>query len=277
MASCFFPRPPRLAAALAALVALGLTGAAHAGCSRPIHVPVPSMGAAVVTNGADVSGIYPDALRAQGQQLGCRFVFSAVPRARQEAMFENGKSDLLIPAVQTPRRDRSGRFVPLLSLRPVLISLRSTRAAIDTSEQLLAHPEVRVALVRGYDYGEAYTKLAAQLAKQGRVSMEVDAMSVARLLQGGFVEATIMNSSIISGTAQADQRLTGLLERLRLEPLTDLPWRLSGAYISATAVSQHDQAALVEVLERTAKSGQLMEGFARHHAPDFLLGSVRPR
>ncbi len=283
MACPVFPRPARptrasaFAWALALAGLLGQTGAARAGCSRDILVPVAPMGAAVVAGGATVSGIYPDALRSLGEQNGCHFVFSVVPRARQAALFESGKSDLLIPAVQTPQRDRTGLFVPLLSLRPVLISLRGPRAAIGSGQELLARPEVRVALVRGYDYGEAYTKLAAELLKRGRVTMEVDAMSVARLLQGGFIDATIMNASIMSGTAQADQRVKGLLDRLRLEPLADLPWRQSGAYISTTSVAPNDQAALLDVLERTAKSGQLIAGFQRHHKPEILLTSVKPR
>jgi polar amino acid transport system substrate-binding protein len=75
-------------------------------------------------------------------------------------MFEAGKADLLIPASSTPRRDQHGLFIPMLGNRPLLISLQGTRAPINTMQDLIERRELRVALVRGYDYGASYQALA---------------------------------------------------------------------------------------------------------------------
>ena len=265
----------RRTAAAMALLALPLL--ARADCSRDIHVPVSQIGASVVGAGTTVSGIYPDLLRNLGAKMGCTFIFSVVPRARLEALFETGKADLLIPASGTPRRDQHGLFIPLLGNRPLLITLQGAREPITTMQELIERREVRVALVRGYDYGPSYQALAKELGSQGRLFYEVDALSVARLMQSGFIDATIMNPTILAGMAQNDARVSGLADRLRLEALPELPWGLSGAYISRKSLNANDQAVLRELLEKAARSGAIMESFQRSHRPELLSASIRPR
>ena len=260
-----------------AILALALPTLAGAQCSRDIQVPVSAVGASVVVNGATISGIYPDLLRSMGAKLGCNFVFTAVPRARLEAMFEAGKADLLIPASSTPRRDQHGLFIPLMGSRPLLISLQGTRAPINTMQELIDRRELRVALVRGYDYGAPYQALAKELSSQGRLFYEVDALSVARLMQSGFIDATIMAPTILAGVAQNDARVYGLADRLRLEALPELPWGMSGAYLSRKSLTTEDQATLRELLDKAGRSGTLMEGFQRHHRQELLSLSIRPR
>ena len=260
-----------------AVLALALPSLAWAQCSRDIQVPVSAIGASVVINGAAVSGIYPDLLRTMGARIGCNFVFTPVPRARLEAMFETGKADMLIPASSTPRRDQHGLFIPLMGNRPLLISLQGTRAPINTMQELIERRDLRVALVRGYDYGVSYQALAKELSNQGRLFYEVDALSVARLMQSGFIDATIMSPTILSGVAQNDARVYGLADRLRLEALPELPWGMSGVYLSRKSLTAEDQAALRELLEKAGRSGVLMDGFQRHHRQELLTLSIRPR
>ncbi len=259
------------------LLALALPLLAAAQCSRDIQVPVSAVGASVVVNGASIGGIYPDLLRSMGAKLGCNFIFTAVPRARLEAMFETGKADLLIPASRTPRRNQHGLFIPMLGNRPMLISLQGTRAPVNNVQELLERRELRLALVRGYDYGTAYQALAKELNRQGRLSYEVDVLSVARLMQSGFIDATIMAPTILAGVAQNDARVYGLVERLRLEGLPELPWGMSGIYLSRKSLTAQDQATLRELLDKAARSGILMESFQRHHSQEILTLSIRPR
>lgn len=277
----FPPLPRGRAAALTLTLTLALALAAPAGalagCSRAMRVPVAPVGASVTVRDGAIAGIYPELLRSLGAAEGCDFVFSEVPRARLEAMFEAGGADLLIPASGTPLRDRHGWFIPLLGSRPTLVSLAGARAPVASMRALLARRELRVALVRGYDYGDAYQALAAELRRQGRLFLEVDALSVARLLQSGAADATIMSPTILSGAIQGDARVRGLNGRLRLEPLPELPWGLTGAYISRKSVGPRDLAALRALLERAARSGALMDGFRRHHGADILAASIRPR
>lgn len=250
---------------------------AWADCSRDIVVPMSPIGASVIVNGGAISGIYPELLRSLGAKIGCNFIFTSVPRARLEAMFETGKADLLIPASGTPRRDQHGLFVPLLGNRPMLISVQSNRAPVTGVQDLIDRRDMRIALVRGFDYGETYQAMAKELLKQGRLFYEVDSLSVARLMQGGFVDATVMGPTILAGTVQNDPRVQGLADKLRLEALPEMPWGWSGAYISKTSLKPADQAILREMLEKMARSGALMEAFQRAHRPELLSTSLRPR
>lgn len=273
MKNLSFPGWRRAACALALCAPL----AAAAACSREIVVPVSPLGASVVIKGDSVSGIYPDLLRSLGAKIGCNFLFPVVPRARLEAMFETGKADLLIPASSTPRRDRHGSFVPLIGNRAVLISVNSARAPVLNVQQLIERHELRIALVRGFDYGDTYQALLKELERQGRLFLEVDAVSVARLMQGGHIDATIMAPTILSGAVQGDPRVGSLGERLRLEALPELPWGYSGGYLSRTSLTPGDRELLRGLLERAARSGVVFEHFQRYYPAEILASGIRPR
>ncbi|WP_374582779.1 substrate-binding periplasmic protein [Pseudoduganella sp.] len=270
-------RPHRLFRKLLAALPLAAAVAAHADCTRDIVVPVSSTGVSVIVGNGTYSGIYPELFRSLGPRAGCHFVFSSVPRARQELMFETGKADLLLPATRTPARDQHGIFVPMVGHRAVLISLQSPRPQIINAQDLLDRRDLRVAVVRGYDYGEAYQALVRELARQGRLFTEVDPTAVARLLHAGAVDITIMGPTILAGSINRETRVHGMLDRLRLEPIPELPWQQTGVYVSRHSLTPDDRAALIELLERAAKSNVVMEGFQRYHRPEILSESVRPR
>jgi polar amino acid transport system substrate-binding protein len=126
-------------------------------------VPVSANGASVIVDGLTVKGIYPDLLRAIGPKAGCQFAFTVVPRARQVAMFSAGTADVLVPASRTPGRDKFGTFIPMINHRAMLISVNNGRTPITSAQDLLARKDLRVAVVRGFDYGEAYTALIDEL------------------------------------------------------------------------------------------------------------------
>ncbi len=271
-----WPLPSVHALVLVLVFVLGAPVVSHAACSRVIKVPIAATGKSVRVDGDTIAGIYPELLRGLSEKEGCSFTFTAVPRARLEVLFESGRADLLIPASRTPRRDRHGSFVALVHNRPMLMSLQSTRPAITTMQELLDQTTLKVALVRGFDYGAAYQELLTTLGQQGRLLLEVDALSVARLLKSGAADATIMATTILSGALQDDERVRDVLDRLRIEPLAELPWGDSGVYLSNTTLSPQDKAALQDALERAAKSGAVWKGFQRHYAPAILKGSIRP-
>lgn len=257
---------------------LGVFGAtaALAACSRVIQVPVAAIGQSVQIDGDAITGIYPDLLRGLSDKEGCTFVMSEVPRARLEIMFETGRADLLIPATKTPKRDAAGSFVALIRNRATLLSIQSNRGAIKTVRDLQDNSKLKVALVRGFDYGPVYQELMAALGKQGRLILEVDAVSVARLLKAGTADVTIMAPTILAGAVQGDERVQNILDKLRIEPLDDLPWGDSGVYISNTSLNPQDKAALLDALERVARSGEVWKGFLRYYNPAILKGSIRP-
>ena len=272
------PGPRHFVHALLLSLGLGVLGApaAQAKCSRVIQVPVAPIGQSVLIEGDSIGGIYPELLRGLTDREGCSFAFSEVPRARLEMLFETGHADLLIPASKTPRRDASGTFVALVQNRPTLLSLPSNRPAIKSLRELQDHPTLKVALVRGFDYGPAYQELVRVLGKQGRLILDVDALSIARLLKAGTAHVTIMAPTILAGAVQDDERVRDLYDRLRIEPVDELPWGYSGVYISHSALNPQDRAALQEALERAARSGEVWKAFLRYYSPAILKGSIRP-
>jgi len=271
------PRPISLLVGAAAIaLGLGLAPVAHATCSRVINVPVSPTGQSVIVEGDAIKGIYPDLLRGLDDKDGCKVVLTAVPRARLEVLFETGRADLLIPATKTPKRDALGSFIPLIRNRAMLITLRTGRASIKSIAELLERPGLKVALVRGFDYGAAYQELVTTLGQQGRLVQEVDAVSVARLLKSGAADATIMAPSILAGALQDDERVSDLLDKLQFEALRELPWGESGVYLSNSTLSAPDKAALRAALERAARSGVVWRGFQQYYAPAVLSGSIAP-
>lgn len=263
-------------ATLAMLLAAGALRAGAAECSRDIAVPVSASGASVQVEGEHIGGIYPDLLRGMGARNGCNFVFTLVPRARQVAMYKDGKADLLVPASRTPSRDLLGTFVPMIGHRAMLISVAGQRAPITSARNLLERRDLRVAVVRGFDYGESYTALLNELAKQGRLFTEVDVVAVARLLNAGSADVTIMGPTLMAGAIRRDQRVNGMQEKLRMEAIAELPWHESGAYVSR-ALKPEDQRLLIDMLEKIGRSNQVMDGYRRYFHADVLNDSVRPR
>ncbi len=256
------------------LLLSALAGWAQAQCSRTMRAPVAPVGLSVIVSDEQVSGVYPDLLRGLP---GCDFLFTPVPRARLEAMFESGHADVLIPASRTQRRDKWGFFVPLIYSRATVISLGGERAPVRSLQDLRERRQLRVALVRGFDFGEPYQALVKDLRAQGRLSFDVDAVGVARMLNGGLADVTIMAPSIFVGALHGDERVRFLIDRVRYEALDELPWSDSGAYISKTAVSEQDRAVLAEALDRAAKSGAVWKAFQSYYPRGSLTDSIKPR
>ncbi|MBC3916926.1 transporter substrate-binding domain-containing protein [Undibacterium sp. CY18W] len=248
---------------------------ALAACSRLITVPVAATGRSVMINGEQIDGIYPDILRNLNEA--CKFTLTAVPRARMELMFETGRADLLIPASRTPKRDEHGIFIPMIYNRATLISVDSNRPIITSAQDLLDKKDLKVTLVRGFDYGPAYQDLIRELNKQGRLFFDADPLSVARLLKAGIADITIMAPSILAGAMMDDARVQDMLDKLRFEPIPELPWGDSGAYISKKSLNNEDRAALKDLLEQVAKSGTVWKGFLRYYPANVLKESIRPR
>jgi polar amino acid transport system substrate-binding protein len=261
---------------LACTLAACLPLSALADCTRVINVPVSATGLSVTVKGSSINGIYPEMLHDMGKKQDCEFHFSAVPRARLEMLFETGKADLLIPASKTPRRDEFGIFVPLIHNRATLISLTSDRPALKSIQEFIDNKQLRLVLVRGFDYGPAYQELIGRLKQQDRLFFETDPLSVARVLKSSTHYLSIMAPSIFYGAIIGDPRVEGMQGKLRYEPLPELPWGESGAYISKSALNDSDKTELRQLLEYAEKSGAIWKGFQRVYPAEVLKESIRP-
>lgn len=263
---------------LAVIGSIAQAQSAAGACSRTIEAPLAPVGLSVIlaADGA-ASGVYPDLLHSVERRSGCQFHFSAVPRARQELLFENGQADILIPASRSPRRDEVGEFVPLIASRATIIGLRGERLPLQSLRELAEQRQWRVALVRGFDYGDEYQQISRELARQNRLSLQVDATSVARMLLSGQADLTIMAPSILLGAIANEARIQPLQERLRIEPVDELPWSESGAYLSRNSLTESDRQRLREALEQGARSGSVWRSFQKYYPAGSLDQSIRPR
>ncbi|SHH18990.1 ABC transporter substrate-binding protein [Massilia sp. CF038] len=258
------------------LLAAGAHLPAAAGCSRPIIVPASATGQSVTINGAQVGGMIPDMINQLGVKIGCTFHWSPVPRQRLESMFIAGSADLMVAATQVERRDQAGVFVPVVEARPTLISVDFNRPSIHSVADLLERRQLRVALVRGYDYGPAYQQMIKTLTSQGRLYLEPDVRTVARMLADAMADVTIMPASGFIGALPGDARIEGLAGKLRIEPLDELPWIPTGIYLSKTSLTEADRTLLQRALVASVNSGVWWQAFKRYYPSAVLIDNTRP-
>lgn len=264
----------RLAVCLLAVALLPLP--ARATCSRVILLPSAQSGQTVAFRGGEAYGVMPDVFKIISAKTGCSFRWSLVPRIRLEAMFEAGSADMLLAATQTAQRDRFGLFVPLVESRATLISLTGKREPIRNFEELLSRKSLRVALVRGYDYGEQYRALVKALHAQGRVFMEPDPITIGRLMAHGMADVTIMPPTALAGALRDDPRVESLLPQLRIEPLDELPWIKTGIYLSQKSLSGADRDLLESALLAERQTGVWWAALNRYYSAADMAGHVRP-
>jgi polar amino acid transport system substrate-binding protein len=252
-----------------------MAGQTHANCPRPLQVPLSSTGFSVILAPQGVSGVYPDFLRAVEAKENCKFVFAAMPRARQELLFASGRADLLIPASRTPQRDALGTFVPLIRSRAVVISTAKQHSPFNSLQDMVTRTDVKVVVVRGFDFGTVYQKMVQTLAQQNRLMLEPDAVSVARLLKANPSYVTVMAPSILLGVLPEDPRLAGMDEQLLFEAVDDLPWGESGVYVSNTSMTPPEVAEVAQMLRRQAESGTIWKRFQAYYTPAALKNSIK--
>lgn len=269
-----FSRFPLLAA-LALLLALPAGAAPR--CSRTIQVAVSPAGHSAIIHGNEYTGVYPEILKAIQAKGICQFKFTHVPRARQQAMYHANDTDLLLPATRTPLRDQDGHFVPMIASRSGILTMDPKLEVFRTFAQLRARKDLRIALVRGFDYGDAYRQLAQDLEAEHRVFYEPDAVGVARLMKAGFAEVTIMSPSLFISALSGDSRVSDKSNKVRIDTVDELPWTESGVYLSLKSLSQADRDVLEAQLNAAAKSGQVWEAYQRFYPSDVLKNSIRPR
>jgi len=257
-------RPARAGGPAAVLggLLLALAGQAVADCSRPVIAPVAPAARLAIVEGERVSGVWPDFLRQLGADIGCRFEFPVLPRARLELELLAGETlDLMVPATQTPERDRRALFVPLLR-QPLMLLTRSADAGkIDNSLEALRQSGWRTAILRSYAFSPAYRALIAELETQHRVDYVNDADAIGRMLRAGRVEFALLPPSVAHAVAGPGMGLR------RFEALPPLE---VGVYLSTRTLAASDLTLLRDGLARAAREGRVRRAFARYYPPEVV-------
>jgi len=268
----------RIRSVVFAALLLGLSGFARGQCSRPIRVPVAPIGQAVMIVDGKVGGIYPELLQAEANKAHCTIDFQVVPRARQEMLFETGQADLLMPARRSARRDSYGAFVSMVRSRAMLLSMNSRKPPAASLAEILAHSELRVGVVRGYDYDAPYQSVVKQLLEQNRLTEASDPTSLARMLQAGIVDVAIVTPLAVTGALRDDPKLSPLIEQIRAEPASELMWGESGAYVTrSNSLDDADRERVTALLDHIGRTGAVWRAFQRYYPERDLSDSVRPR
>jgi polar amino acid transport system substrate-binding protein len=249
---------------------------AVAECSRPINVPAAPQGVSVVISQGEVTGIMPDILRMVAKETGCDFKLPVVPRARLEMMFSSGDADLLMFATKTPERDQSGQFVPLFKSRAMLVSVKPLGNPVHSIEELAQRPDLRVCLVRGYDYGLAYRRLTSEVMAD-RWCYARDVSDVLRRLQANMADVTVLLPGSVFGAIKSDSRLKDLDGKVKFAELGDVPWQDAGVYVSTRTLPIQDQTVLVDAFRNGGVSSRIMKGFEEAFPPAILNMTVRRR
>lgn len=273
---CMTVFPIRTLATGLLAISCQLPALAAPGCSREIVVPAAEAAPSISVTRGVVGGLMPDMLATVGARAGCSFRWSIVPRIRLEKMFEGGTADLLVLATRLTRRDHYGVFVPIVEARPMVISLQGEHAPIHSMLELAARRDLRIALVRGYDYGEAYQDMIKAATAQGHLYMEPDVNSVARLIAGKMADVTIMPAVTFIGGLQGDRRVEGIATMLRIEALDDLEWIETGIYLSRKSLGEADRALLEQALIASVKSGAWWAALKKYYPPGALHNNARP-
>lgn len=240
----------RLPVVPVSIVALLASGMAAAHCSRPIIVPVATLGKTVTVDpkSGAVSGVYPELLRSYGKEAGCSFVFDPVPWARAEIMVRTGEGDLLASSMKVPEREAWGRFVPLVGSEWMLISLR-TDAPPRSVAQLLARRGTRVNVVRSFKYNAVYQRMLDELERQGRLEYVTDPATVVRKLAAGRADYTFLPSFTFASVLKTAGVPADVAARARYTRLEDMPKGTSGVYLSP-ALPARDAAELIQMFEK---------------------------
>lgn len=249
--------------------------AADAGCSRPMRIPVSPSGMTIRIDNGEVVGIMPDLMRKFGKAAGCEWIFTPAPRARVEAMFEAGQGDLLMGATRTARREELGVFIPIVATRATFVWLGNSFAPVRSLADVVRHTELRVALVRGQEYGEQFDAMVQVLLAQKRLVYESTPVNVARLIDAGVADLTIMTPIAMAGMMGQDPRYAGWIPRLRTAPADELAWSDTGLYISKAAVGKEDRAVLEKMFAAIVKSGELWDLMRGGYPPDLLRESLK--
>lgn len=255
---------------LLCILGAGTANATESHCGKPLSIASSSVGRSMVVgkNGA-LSGTVKDFMDKVSVDTGCTFDYKQVPRARAWMLLSTRAIDLLPAAVQSTDRDQIARFVPTHRVTPQLLTLDAKLPAIRDSNALL-NARLRVGVVRGYQYGQQYQHIKAQLAQRGLLDEVANPETIIKMLQAGRIQATILPLTALADAAEN----MGVGKDLRAASLAELPQVRAGIYFSRDTVPDQAFSALDQTIRRLVQRGDY-DRFMRQHYPAWSLKGVQ--
>lgn len=182
--------------ALSVLLAAATCSAQAIECPPLTRVGISDLGYASFQDGKQYRGISVDMIAELGKRTGCKFELVWYPRGRLAVEFELGHVDIMTGAVQTPERDRSGRFVPYAFTQFDLLVASRVAGSYASLADFAQHSNARLNIVRGVPVGPAMAAQLDLLTKAGRLEHVADFDIAFKKIEAKRVDGTIATPTI---------------------------------------------------------------------------------
>lgn len=241
-----------LHAALFATALLVFGQGANAACSRPVKVAFSEISPDMtLSSSGQHGGVAVEFFKELALRTGCTFTYVDVPRARAWYMLSNKLIDIVPAAIQNPERDDVGIYFDHVVLEPVSLILLMSKPVTIASSQEVIDSGLRLAVVRGHNYGPHFATLIANPALGERLAQVKDPQTLARMLKAGRVDAVITMASIFTDAAKEQ----GLTDQVYTRTLKDLDWGSTGMYLSNSRLPAEDVATLSAAIKALNQEG----------------------
>ena len=117
------------------------------------------------------------------RRTGCAVVGSAPPRARAYAWLESGETDIVMAALNNPKRDHYAAFIPYMQQRFVTVMHRDVPADKTSLAAFSGDSALRFGAVRGVTYGGGRDVWFAKIEAQRRHELGASLPTMFRMLK----------------------------------------------------------------------------------------------
>lgn len=133
-------------------------------------------------------GINKDVVTELFNRMNTDFRLEVMPRVRVSSMIEEGLVHVGVSTVETPERANYLYFVPYFTEKNDVLVRSDTN--ISTEAELLQRENIKVGIVRGYYYGEYYTKLIKKLEAKKMIVQAKDTEQLYKMLDENWIQVT---------------------------------------------------------------------------------------
>jgi polar amino acid transport system substrate-binding protein len=140
------------------------------GCDRPIHLAFYEFGS-LYHQGI---GIDPDVIADLARRTGCKFEIQVLSREQIWQQLESNDLDMATSGVATAPRRQFAYFVPYLGLKNAIVVPAALASAIHSFDDVVNHPDWRIGLVNGYDYGPYFDYRLRNVSDRSRIVAYAD-------------------------------------------------------------------------------------------------------
>src|SRR5262249_40911547 len=122
---------------------------AEYGCDRPVHLAYYEFGP-LYHGGV---GIDRDVVEELGRRAGWVFETALKPRAQIWQELQDDKLDMATSGLRTDARNQFAYFVPYLGMKNVFIAEQSIAGGIESFDDVVGNPHLKIGVVKGYIHG----------------------------------------------------------------------------------------------------------------------------